>query len=168
MVMNGIHSSTINFVFLSCHFPPRFRFFVEKMKQAGVNVLGIGDESYGILKNSSKVHLFVHSSFCRTLHMFLSYPFWVFLNSFLWTYTYNLHHDLKSNLKEYFKVHNMEDYDQVQTQATHIHILMLKSLSNGTLFPLTQYPTPRTMSFHQIHIVNVTSANRKPHKNKPP
>jgi len=72
MVQNGIQSSTINFVFLSCHFPPRFRFFVEKLKQRGVNVLGIGDESYD-----------------------------------------NLHHDLKGNLKEYFKVYNMEDYDQL-------------------------------------------------------
>jgi hypothetical protein len=44
-------SSTINFVFLSCHFPPRFRFFVERLKKKGVNVLGIGDESYGILMN---------------------------------------------------------------------------------------------------------------------
>jgi len=65
-------SSTINFVFLSCHFPPRFRFFVERLKKKGVNVLGIGDESYD-----------------------------------------NLHHELKENLREYFKVYNMEDYDQV-------------------------------------------------------
>jgi len=63
---------TINFVFLSCHFPPRFRYFVQKMKLQGVNVLGIGDESYD-----------------------------------------NLHHELKENLREYFKVYNMEDYDQL-------------------------------------------------------
>jgi len=42
------------------------------MKLKGVNVLGIGDESYD-----------------------------------------NLHSELKENLKEYFKVYNMEDYDQV-------------------------------------------------------
>lgn len=64
--------TTVNFVFLSCHFPPRFRFFVQRLKQKGVNVLGIGDESYD-----------------------------------------NLHHELKENLREYFKVHNMEDYDQL-------------------------------------------------------
>jgi len=60
------------FIFLSPHFPPRFRFFIRCLKQKGVTVLGIGDESYE-----------------------------------------NLHHELKENLREYFKVSNMEDYDQV-------------------------------------------------------
>ena len=46
--------TTINFIFLSCHFPPRFRFFVQRMKAKGVNVLGIGDESYGILWKKRK------------------------------------------------------------------------------------------------------------------
>eukprot|EP01111_Echinosteliopsis_oligospora_P013036 TRINITY_DN4573_c1_g1_i1.p1 TRINITY_DN4573_c1_g1~~TRINITY_DN4573_c1_g1_i1.p1 ORF type:complete len:415 (-),score=88.87 TRINITY_DN4573_c1_g1_i1:11-1177(-) len=36
----------INFVFISPHFPPRFRFFAIALKQKGVNVLGIGDEPY--------------------------------------------------------------------------------------------------------------------------
>jgi len=63
---------TINFVFLSCHFPPRFRYFVQKMKLKGVNVLGIGDEVYD-----------------------------------------NLHLELRDNLREYFKVLNMEDYDEL-------------------------------------------------------
>lgn len=70
--MNGVHSQTINFVFLSCHFPPRFRFFVDRMKKLGVNVLGIGDESYD-----------------------------------------NLHSELKESLREYYKVYNMEEYDQL-------------------------------------------------------
>lgn len=75
--MNGVHT-TVNFVFLSCHFPPRFRFFVDRMKKLGVNVLGIGDESYD-----------------------------------------NLHHELKDNLREYYKVHNMEDYDQLLRACAH-------------------------------------------------
>ncbi len=41
-------SSTINFVFLSCNFPPRFKYFVRELKKRGANVLGLGDESYGI------------------------------------------------------------------------------------------------------------------------
>jgi len=60
------------FIFLSPHFPPRFRFFTRALKQKGVTVLGIGDESYE-----------------------------------------NLHQELKENLCEYFRVSNMEDYDQV-------------------------------------------------------
>lgn len=70
--------STVNFVFLSCHFPPRFRFFVHRLKQKGVNVFGIGDESYD-----------------------------------------NLHHELKENLREYYKVQNMEDYDQIFRAIGH-------------------------------------------------
>jgi len=68
----GVQQQMINFIFLSCHFPPRFRFFVTRLKQKGVNVLGIGDESYD-----------------------------------------NLHQELKENLREYFKVPTMEDYDQL-------------------------------------------------------
>jgi len=70
MVQNSVFP--INFVFLSCHFPPRFRFFAHRLKELGVNVLGIGDESYD-----------------------------------------NLHNELKENLREYYKVYNMEDYDQL-------------------------------------------------------
>lgn len=71
-------TSTINFVFLSCHFPPRFRFFAQRLKQKGVNVLGIGDESYD-----------------------------------------NLHYELKDNLREYYRVQNMEDYDQLYRAFGH-------------------------------------------------
>jgi len=60
------------FIFLSPHFPPRFRFFIRSLKQKGITVLGIGDESYE-----------------------------------------NLHHELKENLREYFKVSSMDDYEQV-------------------------------------------------------
>jgi len=70
--MDYTRTSPINFVFLSCHFPPRFRYFAHRMKQKGVNVLGIGDEGYD-----------------------------------------NLHYELRENLKEYYKVSNMEDYDQL-------------------------------------------------------
>lgn len=69
---------TPNFVFLSCHFPPRFRFFAQRLKAKGVNVLGIGDESYD-----------------------------------------NLHYELKDSLKEYYKVQNMEDYDQLYKAIGH-------------------------------------------------
>jgi len=60
------------FIFLSPHFPPRYRFFIRALKQKGVTVLGIGDESYE-----------------------------------------SLHLEVKDNLCEYFRVSNMEDYDQV-------------------------------------------------------
>jgi hypothetical protein len=71
-------ASPINFVFLSCHFPPRFRFFAQRLKQKGVNVLGVGDESYD-----------------------------------------NLHYELKDSLREYYKVSNMEDYDQLYRAIGH-------------------------------------------------
>jgi len=60
------------FVFLSPHFPPRYRFFIRALKQRGITVLGIGDETYE-----------------------------------------HLHDELKENLREYFKVSSMEDYEQV-------------------------------------------------------
>jgi len=68
----------INFVFLSCHFPPRYRLFAQRLKQRGVNVLGIGDEAYD-----------------------------------------NLHFELKDNLREYYKVSNMDDYDQLYRAVAH-------------------------------------------------
>lgn len=72
-IMDSRHPSPpINFVFLSCHFPPRFKYFVEKLKLRGITVLGIGDEIYD-----------------------------------------NLHHELKQNLQEYFKVADMEDYNEL-------------------------------------------------------
>jgi len=76
--MDYTPTSPINFVFLSCHFPPRFRFFAQRLKQKGVNVLGIGDESYD-----------------------------------------NLHYELRDNLKEYYKVNNMEDYEQLYKAIGH-------------------------------------------------
>jgi len=76
--MDSSRTSPINFVFLSCHFPPRFRFFAQKLKQKGVNVLGIGDESYD-----------------------------------------SLHYELRDNLREYYKVQNMEDYDQLYKAIGH-------------------------------------------------
>jgi len=68
----SVSNGTINFVFLSCHFPHRFRFFVKQLKAKGVNVLGIGDEAYN-----------------------------------------NLNHELVENLQEYYKVSNMENYDEL-------------------------------------------------------
>jgi len=50
-------SSPINFVFLSCHWPPRFRFFVQQLKMRGVSVLGIGDELYENLHVDLKENL---------------------------------------------------------------------------------------------------------------
>lgn len=70
--MDYTRTSPVNFVFLSCHFPPRFRYFAHRMKQKGVNVLGIGDETYD-----------------------------------------NLHLELRDSLREYYKVENMEDYEQL-------------------------------------------------------
>lgn len=70
--------SPVNFVFLSCHFPPRFRFFVQQLKMRGVNVLGVGDEMYE-----------------------------------------NLHAELTENLKEYYRVSNMEDYDELYRCMGH-------------------------------------------------
>jgi len=64
--------SAINFVFLSCHFPPRFRYFAKQMKLRGVTVLGVGDENYQ-----------------------------------------NLHHELTDSLQEYYKVSNMENYEEL-------------------------------------------------------
>jgi len=76
--MDYTPNSPINFVFLSCHFPPRFRFFAQKLKEKGVNVLGIGDESYD-----------------------------------------SLHYELRDSLKEYYKVQNMEDYEQLYKAIGH-------------------------------------------------
>lgn len=60
------------YIFLSPHFPPRYRYFIRALNQKGITVLGIGDESYE-----------------------------------------TLHSDVKENLREYFRVSNMDDYDQV-------------------------------------------------------
>jgi len=39
----------MNFVFLSPHFPPNYKFFCRSLKAAGFNVLGIGDAEFGEL-----------------------------------------------------------------------------------------------------------------------
>jgi len=62
----------MNLVFLSPHFPPNYHLFCVRLKEMGVNVLGIADAPYEELND-----------------------------------------ELKSSLTEYYKVDNMEDYDQV-------------------------------------------------------
>ena len=62
----------MNYVFVSPHFPSNFRNFAIALKKEGVNVLGLGSESYD-----------------------------------------NLDEELKSSLTEYYKVDDMEDYDQL-------------------------------------------------------
>lgn len=62
----------MNFIFISPHFPRTYWEFCSRLKQNGVNVLGIADASYGELSN-----------------------------------------ELKDALTEYYKVDNLEDYDQV-------------------------------------------------------
>ncbi len=62
----------MNLVFLSPHFPPNYHLFCVRLKDMGVNVLGIADAPYEELND-----------------------------------------ELKGALTEYYKVDNMEDYDQV-------------------------------------------------------
>ena len=66
----------MNLIFLSPHFPPNFYHFCVKLKEAGVNVLGIADTPYDELNNN-----------------------------------------LKNALTEYYKVENMEDYEQILKAA---------------------------------------------------
>ncbi len=40
----------MNFVFLSPHFPPNYRYFCRALRAAGFNVLGIGDADFGALR----------------------------------------------------------------------------------------------------------------------
>ena len=44
----------MNFVFLSPHFPPNFYRFAARLKQHGVTVLGLADESYDALRPELK------------------------------------------------------------------------------------------------------------------
>lgn len=44
----------MNFVFLSPHFPPNFYYFAVRLKQQGVNVLGLADENYDSLRSELK------------------------------------------------------------------------------------------------------------------
>ncbi len=62
----------MNFVFISPQFPASYWNFCDRLKQRGVNVLGIGDSPY---------------------------------DSLSW--------ELKNSLTEYYRVENMEDYDQM-------------------------------------------------------
>jgi hypothetical protein len=47
----------MNFVYLSPHFPTNYPPFIEKLRQNGVNVLGIGDVSYDSLPEMAKRNL---------------------------------------------------------------------------------------------------------------
>ncbi len=62
----------MNFIFLSPHFPPNYYRFAVALKNHGVTVLGLADESYDYLRS-----------------------------------------ELKSSLTEYFRVNNMNDYDEL-------------------------------------------------------
>ncbi len=62
----------MNFVFLSPHFPPNYYRFAVALKNHGVNVLGLADESYDALRP-----------------------------------------ELKSSLREYYRVNNMHSYDEL-------------------------------------------------------
>lgn len=62
----------MNFVMVSPHFPPIFRRFAVRLKENGINVLGLGDAPYE-----------------------------------------ELHPELRGALTEYFKVDDMENYDQM-------------------------------------------------------
>lgn len=62
----------LNFVIVSPHFPSNFETFAHRLKESGINVLGIADVEYDSLTES-----------------------------------------LKSTLTEYYKVEDMNDYDQV-------------------------------------------------------
>ncbi|ABR74719.1 carboxylate--amine ligase [Actinobacillus succinogenes] len=62
----------LNFVMISPHFPSNFETFAVRMKECGINTLGIADTPYAQLSDT-----------------------------------------LKASLTEYYRVDNMEDYDQV-------------------------------------------------------
>jgi len=47
----------LNFIYLSPHFPPNYARFVERLRQNGVNILGLGDVSYESLSESLKQNL---------------------------------------------------------------------------------------------------------------
>ena len=47
----------MNFIYLSPHFPPNYARFVERLRQNGVNILGLGDVSYESLSESLKQNL---------------------------------------------------------------------------------------------------------------
>jgi hypothetical protein len=47
----------MNFVFLSPHFPPNYYRFAVALKNHGVTVLGLADESYDVLRSELKASL---------------------------------------------------------------------------------------------------------------
>lgn len=62
----------MNFVFISPHFPPNYYQFCTSLNKLGVNVLGLADEPYDLLR-----------------------------------------YDLRHSLREYFRVSNMHNYDEM-------------------------------------------------------
>lgn len=62
----------MNVIYFSPHFPPNYFLFCVRLRELGVNVLGIGDAPY-----------------------------------------LSLHSDLRVSLNEYYRVNDMEDYDQI-------------------------------------------------------
>lgn len=62
----------MNFIFISPHFPTNFENFIIRLRENGVNVLGIADEQYN-----------------------------------------NLSDNLKANLTEYYRVNDLENYNEV-------------------------------------------------------
>lgn len=65
-------SRVMNFVLVSAHFPENYQYFAHRLKDVGINVLGIGDGPYEALSLESK-----------------------------------------QSLTEYYRVENMEDYEQM-------------------------------------------------------
>ena len=70
----------MNFVFLSPHFPPNYYRFAVALKNHGVTVLGLGDESYDALRP-----------------------------------------ELKSSMTEYFRVRDMNNYEELLRAGVKIH-----------------------------------------------
>lgn len=50
-------SRVMNFILVSAHFPENYQYFAHRLKDAGINVLGIGDGSYDTLPEESKQSL---------------------------------------------------------------------------------------------------------------
>lgn len=50
-------SHVMNFILVSAHFPENYQYFAHRLKDVGINVLGIGDGSYESLPETSKQSL---------------------------------------------------------------------------------------------------------------
>lgn len=50
-------SHVMNFILVSAHFPKNYQYFAHRLKDVGINVLGIGDGSYESLPEASKQSL---------------------------------------------------------------------------------------------------------------